>query len=178
MPVYARYALPAGSRIAGPAIFEEPGSTTWVATGMEAEIDAFGNLVVLTNVGSEARLAAAAREAGRLTMAVTERSAAIDAVTLEVMRNAFVQICNEVTITLLKTAHSTIFNEGKDLSCAIFDANVRLVAQDLQGCPVHIAAMSQSVSAGIAQYGTGEHPARRRPDRSTTPTAAARTCPT
>ncbi len=45
----------------------------------------------------------------------------IDAVTLEVMRNRFVQICEEVTITLLKTAHSVIFNEGKDLSSAVFD---------------------------------------------------------
>ena len=37
-------------------------------------------------------------------MAVVERQTGIDAVTLEVLRNGFVQICNEVTITLLKTA--------------------------------------------------------------------------
>ncbi len=86
-------------------------------------------------------------------MAVAERSTGIDAVTLEVLRNGFVQICNEVTITLLKTAHSVIFNEGKDLSSAVFDKDVRLIAQDMQGCPVHIAAMGQSVKAGISQYG-------------------------
>ena len=77
----------------------------------------------------------------------------VDAVTLEVLRNSFVQICEEVTITLLKTAHSVIFNEGKDLSSAIFDRDARLIAQDMQGCPVHIAAMPQSVKAGIDQYG-------------------------
>jgi N-methylhydantoinase B/oxoprolinase/acetone carboxylase alpha subunit len=77
----------------------------------------------------------------------------IDAVTLEVLRNGFVQICNEVTITLLKTAHSVIFNEGKDLSSGVFDRDARLIAQDMQGCPVHIAAMPYSVKAGIAQYG-------------------------
>lgn len=77
----------------------------------------------------------------------------IDAVTLEVMRNGFIQICEEVTITMLKTAHSVIFNEGKDLSTGVFDHHGRLIAQDQQGCPVHIAAMPQSVKAGIEQYG-------------------------
>jgi N-methylhydantoinase B len=83
----------------------------------------------------------------------------IDAVTLEVLRNGFRQICEEVTITLLKTAHSVIFNEGKDLSSAVFDSDARLVAQDMQGCPVHIAGMSYSVKAGISQYGVEDmHP--------------------
>lgn len=82
-----------------------------------------------------------------------ETEEAVDAVTLEVMRNAFIQICEEVTITMLKTAHSSIFNEGKDLSTAVFDRDGRLIAQDMQGCPVHIAAMPQAVRAGIEQYG-------------------------
>ncbi|UGS38313.1 hydantoinase B/oxoprolinase family protein [Capillimicrobium parvum] len=91
-------------------------------------------------------------------MTVAERSAPdatpeIDVVTLEVMRNGFIQICEEVTITMLKTAHSVIFNEGKDLSTGVFDRDGRLIAQDMQGCPVHIAAMPQSVKAGIREYG-------------------------
>ncbi len=81
------------------------------------------------------------------------RGERIDAVTLEVMRNGFIQVCEEVTITMLKTAHSVIFNEGKDLSTGVFDRDGRLIAQDQQGCPVHIAAMPQSVKAGMAQYG-------------------------
>jgi N-methylhydantoinase B/oxoprolinase/acetone carboxylase alpha subunit len=86
-------------------------------------------------------------------MAVHTRIETIDAITLEVLRNGFIQICEEVTITMLKTAHSVIFNEGKDLSTAVFDRDGRLIAQDLQGCPIHIAAMPQAVKAGIAQYG-------------------------
>jgi N-methylhydantoinase B/oxoprolinase/acetone carboxylase alpha subunit len=78
---------------------------------------------------------------------------AIDAITLEVLRNGFIQICEEVTITMLKTAHSVIFNEGKDLSTAVFDKDARLIAQDMQGCPIHIAAMPQAVKAGIEKYG-------------------------
>jgi N-methylhydantoinase B/oxoprolinase/acetone carboxylase alpha subunit len=82
-----------------------------------------------------------------------EPSVDMDVVTLEVLRNGFIQICEEVTITMLKTAHSVIFNEGKDLSTGVFDRDGRLIAQDKQGCPVHIAAMPQSVKAGIEQYG-------------------------
>jgi N-methylhydantoinase A len=44
-----RYLLPAGSTILGPAIVEEPGSTIWVASGMFAEVDAYGNVVIATN---------------------------------------------------------------------------------------------------------------------------------
>ena len=93
-------------------------------------------------------------------MAIVEKPRTeVDAVTLEVLRNSFVQICEEVTITLLKTAHSVIFNEGKDLSSAIFDRDARLIAQDMQGCPVHIAAMPHSVKAGIDEYGLDDmHP--------------------
>jgi N-methylhydantoinase B len=77
----------------------------------------------------------------------------LDVVTLEVIRNGFIQICEEVTITMLKTAHSVVFNEGKDLSTAVFDRDGRLIAQDMQGCPIHIAAMPQAVKAGIERYG-------------------------
>jgi N-methylhydantoinase B/oxoprolinase/acetone carboxylase alpha subunit len=83
----------------------------------------------------------------------SETPSELDAVTIEVLRNGFIQICEEVTITMLKTAHSVIFNEGKDLSTAVFDRDGRLIAQDMQGCPVHIAAMPQSVKAGMQQYG-------------------------
>jgi len=89
-------------------------------------------------------------------MTTTARPSRVDAVTLEVMRNAFIQICEEVSITMLKTAHSVIFTEGKDLSTAVFDRHGRFIAQDSQGCPVHVAAMPQSVKAGIEQYGV-EH---------------------
>lgn len=77
----------------------------------------------------------------------------IDVVTLEVLRNGFQQICEEMTITLLKTTYSVIFNEGKDLSSAVFDADVNLIAQDREGCPVHILGMKDSVTAAIGEYG-------------------------
>jgi N-methylhydantoinase A len=55
VPVYARYGLPVGWEIAGPAIIEEPGSTIWVSTGMNAEVDKYGNFLITTNVVTEQR---------------------------------------------------------------------------------------------------------------------------
>jgi N-methylhydantoinase A len=45
-PVYDRARLPVGATIAGPAIVEEPESTTVLPPGTTAEIDAWGNLLV------------------------------------------------------------------------------------------------------------------------------------
>jgi N-methylhydantoinase A/oxoprolinase/acetone carboxylase beta subunit len=44
--VYRRDTLPAGARLQGPAIVEERESTTVLPPGMEAEVDAYGNLLV------------------------------------------------------------------------------------------------------------------------------------
>jgi N-methylhydantoinase A/oxoprolinase/acetone carboxylase beta subunit len=48
--VYSRYDLPAGTSLQGPVVVEEPGSTIWVASGMSAEVDTYGNFVIATDV--------------------------------------------------------------------------------------------------------------------------------
>lgn len=53
VPVYSRYGLPVGWEVTGPAIIEEPGSTIWVSTGMNAEVDPYGNFLIATNVVTE-----------------------------------------------------------------------------------------------------------------------------
>ena len=55
VPIYSRYELPVGWQAAGPVIVEEPGSTIWVATGMNAEVDTHGNFMITTNVAEEHR---------------------------------------------------------------------------------------------------------------------------
>ena len=44
-PVYDRYALAAGAKVAGPAIVEERESTTVIPPGITATVDEYGNLV-------------------------------------------------------------------------------------------------------------------------------------
>lgn len=43
---YARLPLPAGTRIAGPAILEQPDTTIWLEPGFEALVDRLGNLIL------------------------------------------------------------------------------------------------------------------------------------
>jgi N-methylhydantoinase A len=45
---HARLALPAGARIDGPAILEQPDTTVWLEPGFHASVDALGNLVIRT----------------------------------------------------------------------------------------------------------------------------------
>ncbi len=44
--IYPRLELPVGTRIAGPAILEQPDTTILVETGFVAQVDSFGNLVI------------------------------------------------------------------------------------------------------------------------------------
>ncbi|MGE3912314.1 MAG: hydantoinase/oxoprolinase family protein, partial [Chloroflexota bacterium] len=50
-PVYVRARLGAGDTLAGPAIVEEPGSTTVVFPGLAAGVDDFGNLILARGEG-------------------------------------------------------------------------------------------------------------------------------
>jgi N-methylhydantoinase A len=59
VPVYEREALAAGTRLQGPVILEEAGSTIWLAPGMDGEIDQHGNVIIHTDAGAESLPAAA-----------------------------------------------------------------------------------------------------------------------
>jgi N-methylhydantoinase A len=48
--VYRRERLPAGAEIEGPAVIEEPATSTLVLPGMRCTVDRLGNLVVETGV--------------------------------------------------------------------------------------------------------------------------------
>ena len=64
---------------------------------------------------------------------------AIDTVTLTVLGNAFVNICREMGVTMMRTAFSPIFNEGLDFSCVLFDRRGNMIGQ-AEFCPAQIAA--------------------------------------
>jgi len=46
VPVFERLPLASGTRIAGPALFEQPDATVWLEPGFDARVDAHGNLVI------------------------------------------------------------------------------------------------------------------------------------
>jgi N-methylhydantoinase B len=67
-----------------------------------------------------------------------------DAVTVEVIRHALTSVSREMGVTLRLTSCSPIFNEGNDYSCAIFDADGRLVTHG-EFLPIHLGSLSFSV---------------------------------
>ncbi|MFV1986423.1 MAG: hydantoinase B/oxoprolinase family protein [Gemmatimonadota bacterium] len=71
-----------------------------------------------------------------------------DPITLEVFRNLFYSVAEEMGVTLCRTSFSPNIKERRDYSCAIFDADGRMVAQG-EHMPVHLGSMPTSVEAAI-----------------------------
>ncbi len=76
----------------------------------------------------------------------------IDQVTLSVVHNHLVNICREMGIAMMKTSYSTIFNEGLDFSCVIFNRNGDMIAQ-AEFNPAQLGAIQYTVGWTIAEYG-------------------------
>ena len=76
---------------------------------------------------------------------------------LEVFRNLFFSIAEEMGIVLRRTAFSPNIKERRDYSCAVYDAMGRTVAMG-DHMPAHLGAMPASVKAVTdeAQPGPGE----------------------
>ena len=70
----------------------------------------------------------------------------IDPVTLEVLRNQFESVADEMGQVLIRGAYSPNITERQDCSTAIFDADGRMVAQ-AEHIPVHLGAMPEAVDA-------------------------------
>lgn len=73
---------------------------------------------------------------------------ALDPVTLEVFRNLFYSVAEEMGSTLCRTAFSPNIKERRDYSCAVFDGDGGMVAQG-EHMPVHLGSMPLSVEAAI-----------------------------
>jgi len=67
-----------------------------------------------------------------------------DPITLEIFKNLFASVAEEMGATLQRTACSPNIKERLDFSCAVFDEEGRMVAQAAH-IPVHLGAMPQSV---------------------------------
>ncbi|MEJ5301228.1 MAG: hydantoinase B/oxoprolinase family protein [Thermodesulforhabdaceae bacterium] len=72
----------------------------------------------------------------------------IDPVLLEVFKNRFASIAEEMGVTLNRTAYSPNIKERRDFSCAIFNSSGQMVAQAAH-IPVHLGSMPLSVKSAI-----------------------------
>ncbi|MDE2007018.1 MAG: hydantoinase B/oxoprolinase family protein [Rhodospirillales bacterium] len=129
-PVFDRAALRAGDAIDGPALIREANATTVVEPGWRAELTPRDHLLLR-------RIAARAARAG------ADHSRP-DPVLLELFNNLFMHVAEQTGVVLQNTAMSVNIKERLDFSCAIFDAEGRLVA-NAPHIPVHLGAMGESV---------------------------------
>ena len=75
----------------------------------------------------------------------------MDPILLEVYRNRFAGVSEEMGVTLRRTSYSPNIKERLDFSCAIFD-NAGLMVAQAAHIPVHLGAMSASVEAALNAF--------------------------
>lgn len=72
----------------------------------------------------------------------------VNPILLEVFKNRFAAISEEMGVTLTRTAFSPNIKERRDLSCAVFDHSGDMIAQAAH-IPVHLGSMPLSVKSAI-----------------------------
>src|SRR5450432_4499203 len=77
-----------------------------------------------------------------------------DPIELEVFRNLFVSIAEEMGAVLRKTSYSANIKERRDYSCAVYDASGETVAMG-DHMPVHLGAMPLSVRHALNAFDLG-----------------------
>ncbi|MCL9997936.1 MAG: hydantoinase B/oxoprolinase family protein [Erythrobacter sp.] len=138
-PVMARTAMTKGDAVAGPHLIIDPGSTTVVEEGWQAQLAHEGSLI-LTRTAPLARTRAA--------------GTAADPVRLEIFNNLFMAIAEEMGVVLQSTATSVNIKERLDFSCALFDRQGALIA-NAPHIPVHLGSMGDSIARVIEARGGG-----------------------
>ena len=89
---------------------------------------------------------------------------------LELLKNAFAAIADEMAVTVVRTARSFVIKEAMDFSTGLLDARGELIAQGL--ClPVHMGSFPPTMRAVLDAFGDDLRPAA--PSHYLDPEAAA-----
>jgi len=78
----------------------------------------------------------------------------VDAAELEIFKNLFHSVAEEMGAALRRSAFSPNIKERRDYSCAVFDGGGRVVAMG-DHMPVHLGSMPMSVAAAIRAFRLG-----------------------
>ena len=141
--VFRRGALPPGGRRPGPLMLADAVTTILVDPGWSAEVDSTG--AIRLRAGQRVRR--------------PRRGPERDPVRLELFWRRFMSIATRMGETLRRVAWSVNIKERLDYSCAVFDAEGRLVA-NAPHIPVHLGAMGETVRALRARLGAELRPGR------------------
>src|ERR1043166_3091914 len=75
-----------------------------------------------------------------------------DPIRLELMKNALGSVADEMILTVVRIAYSSIMKDTMDLSAAICDRNGLMIAQG-HGLPMHMGSIPDAMEAVLAQFG-------------------------
>lgn len=152
--VHERADLVLGAVIRGPALVVEDHALFFLEQGWSAAPDSSGCVVATRDPGG-------AREGGE----ESRDASAPAAVTLELFRHRFASIAREMGEHLRRTAISTNIKERLDFSCALLDAEGRLVV-NAPHIPVHLGALGlcvrtlrSAIDLGAGDVVVTNHPA-------------------
>lgn len=76
----------------------------------------------------------------------------VDAITTEIIRNAFISIANDMNATLIRSAFTPVIYEGKDCSVALIDENGDVLGQSL-GLPLFLGNLEICVKLIAEEHG-------------------------
>jgi N-methylhydantoinase B len=122
-----------------------------------------------SGAASQTRIALAPRRGARSIRATDKtrkhkrsnntKRAALDPVTLEVIRNALPAIANEMAADLQRTSYNMMIYEVRDYCTALLDPQGQLISQNVGGVSHFVADLGVIVVDGMKRYGRdGFHP--------------------
>ncbi|MCB1187720.1 hydantoinase B/oxoprolinase family protein [bacterium] len=133
----------------GPLTLMEQSATTTIPAGWDLRVVDNGHILIEKTTGTgdlgpgTGKQVAANREQGS------------DPIELEIFRQLFAAVAEEMGNSLMRTAHSPNINQRRDFSCAIFDEQARMIAQAAH-IPVHLGSMGTAVQAVLERFPLAE----------------------
>ena len=82
---------------------------------------------------------------------------ASDPVRLELVKNAIGSVVDEMVLTVIRIAYSSIMKDTMDLSSAFCDRQGRMIAQGLS-LPLHLGSIPDAMNGVLSKYGDQMHP--------------------
>ena len=145
-----RGSLSPGSSLDGPAIVLEETTTTYVDAGFELSVHPSGALQLSNSdlARDQSQAVSAVRTDGGL-------AASADPVLTEVIRQGLLSAAEQMKIALRRTAFSPIVYDMIDFCCALYDRDVRLLAQ-AQATPLFLGTMGFCIDACVRAVGGEE----------------------
>eukprot|EP01156_Anaeramoeba_ignava_P022927 Anaeramoba_ignava/c21165_g1_i1.p1 GENE.c21165_g1_i1~~c21165_g1_i1.p1 ORF type:complete len:968 (+),score=265.80 c21165_g1_i1:56-2905(+) len=141
--IYERGFLPSQTKIEGPAVIEEPTSTTVVFPNQELFVDRYGFLHI-----SEKDI----EKVEQNSQIQLKLSKSVDPFTAEIIKDNLIAISDEMFINMQRTSMSPIIYEVLDFACGILDPRGRIISQG-NGVSGFLGTLTAAVKTVIDKFG-------------------------